>query len=308
MIETKSGRKSPATRVGLLLLLTALSSIPPYLFLNFFVGSRITFPERNLWNILLTYALNFALILPLMGRFLGIPLRTVWSDGKADWKNMGRYMPVSFFLTAVGFALASALLALFQALGQQSTNEVFEILGNSGSPFVITGWYLCVILIGPLYEEFLCRGLLLSALKPYGDFFAVLVSAVFFSIGHGNFSQMFVPLLLGLAYGYITLRTGNIKTAYSLHALNNALPIIPQALGGLTRTNFAFLTPLAYSALGAVGVFLLVKHRASVLAYLRPREEAPPEHSKIRFLFNPLILLWLLYCVFNLVLSVRPIT
>lgn len=307
MIETKSGKKSSATRVGLMCFLTQLTPLIPALLVGIIAGNHAAPLEQSLWRMFFTYALNFALFLPLMGKLLGVSLRSVWAGSKVAWRNLGYYVPICFFLTLVGFLLSVPVLNLLQVFGQQSSNELLELFGRLDRPYIIICWLLLSILIGPLYEEFFTRGLLLSALKPYGDFFAVLVSAAFFSIGHGNFSQMFVPFLSGMAWGYITLRTGSIKTAYLLHALNNAVSIIPQALGGLTRTNILLLTPLSYIILGVIGAFLLIKHRNRVLACLRPRTEVQPEYSRRRFLLNPLILLWLLYCIFNLILSVRPI-
>lgn len=307
MMETSLDGKSLAVRVGFMHFLTILTPLIPMLLAGLITGNHAAPMEQSLWQMFLTYALNFALVLPLLGKLMGVSLRSAWNGSKVDWRNLGYYIPICFFLTLLGYLFSLPVLNLLQAFGQQSSNQSIAPFQSADRPHIVILWILLSVFIIPLYEEFFTHGLLLTALRPYGDFFAVLVSAFFFSINHGNFSQMFVPLLLGIAWGYITLRTGSIKTAYLLHALNNAISIVPQELGGLTKTNIPLLIPLTYIIVGVIGAFLLIRHRKRVLAYVRTRAEALPEYSGRRFLLNPLILLWLLYRVFNLILSVRSL-
>ncbi|MCC8123628.1 MAG: CPBP family intramembrane metalloprotease [Oscillospiraceae bacterium] len=77
----------------------------------------------------------------------------------------------------------------------------------------------CVI--APLVEETMFRKHILRRLRPYGDAFAMLISALAFALFHGNPSQLLYTFVVGLVFGYIALRTGGIHITILLHAAVN---------------------------------------------------------------------------------------
>ncbi|MCL1917226.1 MAG: CPBP family intramembrane metalloprotease [Peptococcaceae bacterium] len=89
--------------------------------------------------------------------------------------------------------------------------------------------YAAAICIGaPVFEEFLCRGILLHAIKPYGNGFAVIVSALFFGLIHGNFIQAPGAFVFGIFLGIVTLRTGSLRPAILIHAFNNTFFVLTE--------------------------------------------------------------------------------
>lgn len=80
-------------------------------------------------------------------------------------------------------------------------------------------------------EEMSFRGILLERLRPFGDRFAVLVSALLFGLAHGNIIQIPFAFLLGLFFGYIVVRTNNILLAMLLHFLNNGMSVLFEYIG-----------------------------------------------------------------------------
>ncbi|MCD7947015.1 MAG: CPBP family intramembrane metalloprotease [Oscillospiraceae bacterium] len=77
----------------------------------------------------------------------------------------------------------------------------------------------CVI--APLVEETIFRKHILRRLRPYGDAFAMVMSALAFALFHGNPSQLLYTFAVGLIFGYIALRTGGIHITILLHAAVN---------------------------------------------------------------------------------------
>ncbi|GAJ27157.1 protease [Liquorilactobacillus sucicola DSM 21376 = JCM 15457] len=75
-------------------------------------------------------------------------------------------------------------------------------------------------LIGPLSEEIVFRGFLLRTLEPYGQKFAIIVSAYMFGLYHANLFQSPFAFLLGLILGY-TAQTYGLKWSFALHVFNN---------------------------------------------------------------------------------------
>ena len=96
---------------------------------------------------------------------------------------------------------------------------------------------MCIILLNkslviPALEEAAFRGLLLRRLRPYGERFALVASALCFGLFHGNLNQFFYAFLLGLVLAELALSTGCLWQAVLLHALVNLFSILWGRLGG----------------------------------------------------------------------------
>lgn len=83
--------------------------------------------------------------------------------------------------------------------------------------------FIMLVVIAPVFEEFIFRGVVMNLLKPYGSGIAVFVSAFCFGIFHGNFSQFFYAFALGILLGYISYATDSMFCNTVLHAMFNAI-------------------------------------------------------------------------------------
>ena len=105
---------------------------------------------------------------------------------------------------------------------------------------------LIMVVLGPLMEELLFRKLLIDRLLPYGEKTALITSAVAFGLFHGNLSQFFYAAALGLALGYVYLRTGKLRWSYIYHMIINFLgSIVAPAV--LSAADLSFLSDPALS-------------------------------------------------------------
>lgn len=80
-----------------------------------------------------------------------------------------------------------------------------------------------LVVIAPIFEEFWFRGIVLEALRPYGNGFAILVSGLLFGMTHANFNQFFYATVLGICLGYIAVSTKSIVTTTIMHAMFNSI-------------------------------------------------------------------------------------
>lgn len=148
-------------------------------------------------------------------------------------------------------------------------------------------------IIQPVAEELLFRGAVLAALlnwrplqgKPW---WAVLLSAVLFSVIHMNPGQMPSAFLIGLLLGWLTYRTGSLLPGIVMHVFNNSVVFITVMLSGEEEEGTLaelFGSPvLEYLAIGVSLVLLILIIRALVRLVdrhypVRPLAPAPAEEE-----------------------------
>lgn len=84
---------------------------------------------------------------------------------------------------------------------------------------------LAVVIMAPLAEEILFRGLLFGALEERCGKWAILASAIAFAVAHFD-PYYFIPLVaLGSLFGWARWRSGTIWVSALMHMLNNAFAI-----------------------------------------------------------------------------------
>ena len=135
---------------------------------------------------------------------------------------------------AVGVLLqvgASGLVALLEAVGGGlEQQEAARQLSRSDGPEVIL-MVLGVVVVAPLAEELLFRGLLLRALlRKTTAPAAVAISAGIFAVVHlldPNAAPFLVPLaIVGLVAGMLAVRSGELSQPLMLHAGFNLLSAV----------------------------------------------------------------------------------
>ena len=104
-------------------------------------------------------------------------------------------------------------------------NEAFNPVTSVAPPSFASAviLFFFVVVIAPVFEEFIFRGAVLNALKPYGKGVAIFTSAFMFGIMHGNFSQVFYAPALGIVLGYIATVTDSIFPTTVMHAIFNSI-------------------------------------------------------------------------------------
>ena len=83
---------------------------------------------------------------------------------------------------------------------------------------------LSVSIFAPLFEEWLCRGLVLRGLLQKKS--PVVAISLFFAILHMNPWQAVPAFILGLLFGYVYYRTGSLKLTMLMHCVNNTFAVI----------------------------------------------------------------------------------
>lgn len=91
---------------------------------------------------------------------------------------------------------------------------------------------LSLVVFAPVFEELICRGLVLGSLRArYGVTIAWIVSSLFFGVLHGQPVQVINGFVVGLVLGYVYIATDSLWATMILHALNNAVAYLLLATG-----------------------------------------------------------------------------
>lgn len=144
-----------------------------------------------------------------------------------DSSNFGRLggfrmaLIVSVATLALGF-VTDSLNAIMPKTPEWFENAMAQIMD---APVFIT--LLSVSIFAPLFEEWLCRGVILRGLlQKTHPVSAILVSAVFFAVLHMNPWQALPAFILGALFGFIYYKTGSLKLTMLMHCINNTFAVV----------------------------------------------------------------------------------
>lgn len=165
-----------------------------------------------------------------------------------------------FVVVLLTFALSFMSDALSSLLPEMPESLARALEMATEGRFVIN--FLSVCVLAPLFEEWLCRGLLLGGLLNRGckPWLAVLLSGIFFALIHGNLWQGLPALLLGCLFGYVYVKTGSLKLTILMHFTNNFVSLMISQFGSfeMDDTYFSILPAHWYWLIFACCTLLLV--------------------------------------------------
>ena len=229
------------------------------------------------WVAMISYPVMF--IPPMLYARSKSKSASVFNNGLAvDSNNFGHLGIAKMSLIVSGMTIATAIAAEPISSLLPETPEWFEQImqGMTGGNFILS--FITVSLFAPLFEEWLCRGIvlrgLLTKMRPAG---AIAISAAFFAILHMNPWQALPAFLLGVVFGYVYYRTGSLKMTMLMHFVNNTMALILSRIPSLQEAEtFAdIMSPWAYVCVIAACVVFLAAALITVRAIPMSSENAP---------------------------------
>lgn len=198
---------------------------------------------------------------------IGLP-KYRYQKEKMSFKDIFGAFLICQALSYAGNMIGTVLNQIISSiLGKEIDNTVGELIENS-NPLILL---LVVGIIGPILEELVFRKFIIDRIRPYGEFLAVLFSALTFGMFHGNFYQLFYAFAIGFVLAFIYVRTKNIIYPVILHIAFNTYSVIQQSFLTASKTfsdikivSYMF-TGLYYLMIGAslaltvLGVIKLIK-------------------------------------------------
>ncbi len=87
-----------------------------------------------------------------------------------------------------------------------------------------------IVLVAPLFEELFFRGLILNGMRRrYPAWKAIGLSTLLFALIHANPWQLLGPLLVGVVFGWVVVRTGTLWLPVVGHAMHNGRVVLEES-------------------------------------------------------------------------------
>ncbi|MCL2248034.1 MAG: CPBP family intramembrane metalloprotease [Oscillospiraceae bacterium] len=214
------------------------------------IGRFMTAVDNNIVFLLqYTILLIFIYVLPLLFAMVIFKSR-VFYKGKlaALYKIPKRHArALGTFPATFGLGHGTALLTLLLAYiigrftgGETLIEQLFQptaLQPATGAVHLIAMVFMIVV-VAPVFEEFLTRGIMYDALAPFGAGIAIIISSLLFGLMHGSLFMLFYTTAYGFALGYVRYATNSLYVVTVLHAIVNAIGATTLVLTSLvTVTN-----------------------------------------------------------------------
>ncbi len=183
----------------------------------------------------------------------------------------------------IGGIINYPIMTLFTKLG---LNLSFSEEAARGGSLTNAPMLFYTILVAPLMEELVFRGVFYHRFRSYGKYFAAFCTAFFFALMHSNFLQFAPAFSMGIILFFIRDRYG-LPYSILLHFSNNLLAIVVNNLSQGSTLIQGVYSLFLLAGLG-YGIYYVVKNRKS-LAEDRQYEK---EHSLSLKQFFSSPLLW----------------
>ena len=182
----------------------------------------------------------------------------------------------------IGGIINYPIMTLFTKLG---LNLSFSEEAARGGSLTNAPMLFYTILVAPLMEELVFRGVFYHRFRSYGKYFAAFCTAFFFALMHSNFLQFAPAFSMGIILFFIRDRYG-LPYSILLHFSNNLLAIVVNNLSQGSTLIQGIYSLFLLAGLG-YGIYYVVKNRTS-LAEDRQYEK---EHalSLKQFFSSPLL-------------------
>lgn len=183
-------------------------------------------------------------------------LESVVTTGKA---SVGKYLWILLLGAGMCIALNNLMNLAGLAFYSDTYQETSQAMYSAGFGVQI----LCLGIVMPLSEEMIFRGVVFKRYEQAFSFRrAMLLSAMFFAVTHGNLVQAMYSFVMGLFLAYVYEKYGSVKAPVCLHITMNLVSLLVTKVDGFTWM-FSGFWSLCISTVGAAFVsacaFVMIK-------------------------------------------------
>lgn len=244
----------------------------------------------------------------ITARLMGLSLMS--ATFKAENKKQAAKTGVIFFPVAMLVNVAMTYLvnifeSIMESKGTVIPSSDFSI--DSPTPIAIILEAAYLVVIAPIAEECIFRGLVLKALAPYGKGLAVVTSALLFGFMHGNLSQLVTAFVTGLVFAAVDVKCRSIIPSVVMHMLNNLLPTVFNIAVAINSSILKLVYQIALYTVVLIGAVVL----AVYLKRLKGQEKPEPEehalslgHRTLTVALNIPLFIYFAYYIYEIIYGI----
>ena len=197
------------------------------------------------------FAYYLAYIIPFA--ILFFTFRESFSPKKFQFSLMAEYSLLTLFPFIAIVILVSFVTS--ELLGLFGVSSTVDVSGN-----ILVSLFKNAFLPAVL-EELLFRLAPITLLCRYSKKWAVVLSALFFALAHGNFFQIPYALVAGVILGALYLASGSVIPSVFLHFVNNALSVFMQRNPDSAPLIYGIYITVAIGTFVSLAVFYFKRER-----------------------------------------------
>jgi membrane protease YdiL (CAAX protease family) len=244
------------------------------------------------WYIYLNYLLpQIALILVTVLYFswLKRPVKETIRKQKCNPKYFLLAILLQVGLLSLG-SLNEMFASFLKRFGYQDSAPILPNLDGFG----LVATIFCVAVLPAVFEEIFFRGILLKGLRSFGIIGSIVLCGALFSLYHQNPVQTVYQFACGVAFAFITIRSGSVLPTIVSHFLNNTIVIVLARLGVNEIPSSVYLPYVMVTSLCLIAslgyLFFFDRERAEIeVSKPKKGQEKEIKSERVRFFVCALV-------------------
>ena len=171
----------------------------------------------------------------IIGLFLVMIGKSFFSWSALGWKRIQNawWPALSVLFITYPLILIMSYISSRIFADKLEVNPILPVLQSTTNPLQIFVLLLIVVVMAPVIEETLFRGILFPALNNHLPFWwAALISAAVFSVFHTQFGALLPITVLGMIFAFVFRKSNNLWSPVITHAAFNAVSTVVALLLG----------------------------------------------------------------------------
>ena len=238
------------------------------------------------------------LIIALVGKFLmRIKLDGFLKPTGKGIKTAFVWLPGCFVINMIFSLLVAYLTSYLNTQGITVPTSDFSLSSASAASIIMQFSY--VIVIAPIFEELIYRGLILGVLSKYGNSAAILFSALAFGLMHGNIPQAASAFGTGIVYAVIAVNCGSVVPTIIIHSMNNFIANLPDIASAVGIPQFDLMFSILEITIALAGFYVLFT-RYNFLKYREHNKNLDKKIVSKTVFTNPVVIIYFVLMVIDM--------
>lgn len=176
------------------------------------------------------------------GFILAVVCFYIFKKHNLNWQSFGfkplpifktiAYIALAFLITFIAWIIiAPIILIYFPFINLEQSQEIFQPNMSLLAQILLIFY---AVIIGPLLEEVVFRGIILPAVSNRWNFaIGVILSTIIWSLLHFQLNVIIFTSVFGIVLSYVYLKSQSLWPSYLTHVLKNLVAVIAIYLFGL---------------------------------------------------------------------------